>query len=554
MPTPRHILLSLLTVAGLAAGEAELVIEDRPLHAIDKRLFGHFLERTFGSEGPEKYTDERGELPPEVVAAFQAMDIPVVRFPAGTEVDYTDWTHLIDRAPGRAEPMRTVAHGRDPAKSSTVRFGWHEYMRLAQRLGWETIAVTNLLDGMAKRKPLAEAALHAAGLVAYLNAPQGAKLPEGMPDWPAIRAANGHPEPFKVRYIQLGNEWFIGRWKDEVRKALGEPTPEQLGAWYAEVLRAHVQAIRAVDPDIEIIMDLVGRFAVEQVLPDPLLRREVRYVAVHLYAPWSTDRMLTRRKVEVATDEVKPTEVSEEELWQAWSAMPGVCDDSGQNQGLGAKRVARARELGYRVAVTEWNFACFGTERMPPGLDTHLYRAAGVGTAQFLHGLMRQGDAIDIGIQSMLIGSGWNFVALRFTPDGRMSRPPQGQMTVFYNRHHGPRLLASRLTGVAVEPGTLSIGWAFAQPGIAAIDALATGGDGRYVAHLVNRTRAPLPVTIRTPVPSGSATVHRLLPCAVEDKNALSWFTEDALSVPVAAGACRIELPAMAVIAVEFAP
>ena len=33
---------------------------------------------------------------------------------------------------------------------------------------------------------------------------------DGMKDWPSIRAQNGHKNPFKFRYVQIGNEtWAI---------------------------------------------------------------------------------------------------------------------------------------------------------------------------------------------------------------------------------------------------------------------------------------------------------------------------------------------------------
>ena len=555
----RHLILTLSGALLIAAcisqaGDIELVIEATQLHALDPRLFGQFLERPFSTEtGPESLVDTNGDLPEPIVTALAGMHAPVVRFPAGTDVDFTDWTYLIDRAPGRASVQRVPTHGRDPELLVSARFGWHAYDRLAKRMGWETIAAVNLLDGLAKRKPLAEAALHAAGLIAYLNAPLGATLPAGMPDWPAIRAANGHPEPFAVRYVQLGNEWFMPFYKEGVKAACGNLTPEQTGAWYAEVLRAHVAAIRAVDPQIEIIIDANGR-AGAYFLPDPVLRKEVRWVAIHAYAPQDTTHGLTKTKVTVATNDLAAGDVSAAEFWQAWTAMPGVCDAVGQNQAFGAERLDLPRALGYRVAVTEWNWNCWGTNSLPTEALAHLHRAAGIGAAQFIHGLFRRGDLIGMAVQSMMLGTQWAIAAVKVRSDGQLIRCPQGQMSGFYRAHHGPMLLQSRLSGAAIAPGTLTIGWAFAQPAVAQIDALATGGNGHYIAHLVNRGTVPLTVVIRTPATAGSATVHRLLPCESEKPDALSWFTEDAVSVAVRDGICRVEMPGMAVIAVDIAP
>ena len=48
-------------------------------------------------------------------------------------------------------------------------------------------------------------AADAADLVEYMNAEVGVN-PNGGIDWAAVRAANGHPEPYGVRYWEIGNE------------------------------------------------------------------------------------------------------------------------------------------------------------------------------------------------------------------------------------------------------------------------------------------------------------------------------------------------------------
>ncbi len=56
----------------------------------------------------------------------------------------------------------------------------------------------------------------AADLVEYLNAPAG-KNPNGGVDWAKIRAENGHPEPYNVRFFEIANE------ADGPRNATGGP-------------------------------------------------------------------------------------------------------------------------------------------------------------------------------------------------------------------------------------------------------------------------------------------------------------------------------------------
>ncbi len=533
----RYALLAMIpltVITTLSAAEVELIIEPTPLHAVDQRLFGQFMERPLGGEtGPEGVCDANGVLPEPVVQALADMRIPVVRFPAGTDVDYTDWTYLIDRAPGRAIVMREPTHGMKPQPLVTAHFGWHEYARLSDRLGWQTIAVVNLLDGLAKRKPLADAARHAAGMIAYLNAPLGAKLPEGMPDWPAIRAANGHPEPFKVRYFQIGNEWFLYHKTTPLLKELSEA---DFVAWYTEVLRTYVTAIRAVDPTVELIIDAeTGRGMGPKIISDPLLRREVAWAAIHAYAPMR----------DISKDTGTP-----DEFWRYWSSIPGMYDATGQNQSLGDKRSGWVRKLGYRIAVTEWNWNGWG--KLAPEFTTHQRRAQGIGAAGFIHGMMREGEAIGLATQSMLLGIAWSFAAIKIDATGRMLRAPQGHMTTFYNKHHGESLLNSTLSGVSIAPMPNTWGGNEAMMPVAQIDALATGGKNRVFAHVVNRTLTTQQIRITVPATLRTATVHRMLPCAVEEPDADHWFTEDSVPATVVAGICHIELPGAAVMAVEF--
>ena len=218
------------------------------------------------------------------------MRIPVIRFPGGTDIDFLDWTDMIDGVPGRDDGRPTsVGHRGDKV---TNRFGLDEYLRLRESLGSETILVVNFLDGLARRRPLDKAALHAAGLIAYANAPVGATLPAGMPDWPALRAANGRREPYAVEYVQIGNEWSMPTFYEPVRRATGLDTPAALADWYIECLRAYIAAIRAVDPDIQIIVDNAMDLSIEEtVLADPFIRKEVSWQALHAYAPGPMNRV-----------------------------------------------------------------------------------------------------------------------------------------------------------------------------------------------------------------------------------------------------------------------
>ena len=76
------------------------------LHDIDPRLFGQFMERpSWGNEiGPEgSLTPNTRELRPEAKRLIREMQIPLVRFPGGTDVDYIDWLDMMTRSLAASE-------------------------------------------------------------------------------------------------------------------------------------------------------------------------------------------------------------------------------------------------------------------------------------------------------------------------------------------------------------------------------------------------------------------------------------------------------------------
>ena len=59
---------------------------------------------------------------------------------------------------------------------------------MRERNGSEALIVVNFRDGLLKIRDLKKAALHAAALVAYCNAPADVDLPNGLGKWARLRA------------------------------------------------------------------------------------------------------------------------------------------------------------------------------------------------------------------------------------------------------------------------------------------------------------------------------------------------------------------------------
>lgn len=122
---------------------------------------------------------------------------------------------------------------------SSDGLGFHEYLQMCEDVGAAPLFVVNCgiahydVVPMDQLQPWIQDALDA---IEYANGPMTSH-------WGALRARNGHPAPFGLRYVEIGNEnGLFGR--------LGG-TREQ----YAERYRAFYNAIKARYPHLQLIAD-----------------------------------------------------------------------------------------------------------------------------------------------------------------------------------------------------------------------------------------------------------------------------------------------------------
>ncbi len=516
--------LAALAASRLPASAAEeepptprIVVTGEVLHPVDDRLFGQFMEiASWGEPGPDTLADpETGDLPTEIVDALRELHAPIVRFPGGIDVSYVDWTDRVDLpAPGDADAPRGVPTregARPTLKDSGYpnRFGYDEFFRLVDDLGTEALIVLKLHETLRGDSTVEEGAREAAGLVAYLNAEVGAELPAGMPDWPALRAANGHPEPQGVKVFQVGNEiWNDGA---EVLAAAAERTGESENAFLVRCLVAFGEAIHAVDPSVELICDshfrkgwwrADGEETAEKipsfpVLDDPGVQEHYRHVATHLYAPWNV------KSLTVGGKDTDSAELTPEAAYLATVGVPGEASArrvDGRWSPPEAEAEPRKQELaevtGHRLAYTEWNWNGWG-KQMPggqaPGSRVYAASRAG-GAASYLHGIMRAGGVASIGTQSMMLAQNWFIGAVRIqeTPgSGGEKVPvvtPSGRATAPYAQHHGDRRLAADWS---VDPDEVRqdvrMGSATSMDPMPRFDVVVTADDDAYFVHVIHR-------------------------------------------------------------------
>lgn len=143
----------------------------------------------------------------DLMEKIEALHPRFIRFPGGSFVEgYTAgtfpiWRETVGKIEERKNFWNVWAYG------STNGMGFHEYLQLCEDLGAEPIYVVNSGVTNQTRRPrfeditamnrwVQEVALDA---LAYANAPADSLLG-------SMRAQQGHPEPFHLKYIEVGSE------------------------------------------------------------------------------------------------------------------------------------------------------------------------------------------------------------------------------------------------------------------------------------------------------------------------------------------------------------
>jgi alpha-N-arabinofuranosidase len=158
---------------------------------------------------------------PDVVRLTRESQLPILRYPGG---NFASGYHWKDGIGPRDKRKSTMNRPWNMIEYNHV--GTDEFMAFCKASGAEPMICVNAGDGTPEE---------AAEWLEYCNASTDTK-------YGAMRAENGHPEPYNVFYWEIGNELY-GRWQ------IGHCTPEE----YAERYERFYKAMKAVDPNIKII-------------------------------------------------------------------------------------------------------------------------------------------------------------------------------------------------------------------------------------------------------------------------------------------------------------
>lgn len=246
----------------LAVPNATIAIRsDREIGRIDPKIYGHFLESNFfgnisgglfdeGSARSRTGAGVRAGMREDVIEVCRELGVPIVRWPGGNFTSPYHWEDGVGPRDARPRRLELTWGGEEDN-----RFGTDEFLAWCAEVGTEPFLVHSCRD-----------VEEAARWVEYTNH-------SGDTHYTRLRAANGHPEPYGVKYWGVGNECY-GPWQ------MGYRTGEE----YAVAAREHARFMRVVDPELKLVA--VGIPWRQEQWTRPVLETAGHlfdYVSLHLY-------------------------------------------------------------------------------------------------------------------------------------------------------------------------------------------------------------------------------------------------------------------------------
>jgi alpha-L-arabinofuranosidase len=221
--------LALTTKATVTDGR--LVLLATQPGAVDVDMVSLFPEKTF--------RNRRNGLRGDLARMLADVKPGFFRFPGGCIVEGRDvanmyrWKDTIGDVAERKQNWNVWQDRTSPEYNQTYGLGFFEYFQLCEDIGAEPVPIINCgmccqarqgpLIALDKLAPFVQDALD---LIEFANAPAGT-------EWGAKRAAMGHPKPFHLKFLGVGNE----QWQQQ----------------YFDRYIVFYNAIKAKHPDIQII-------------------------------------------------------------------------------------------------------------------------------------------------------------------------------------------------------------------------------------------------------------------------------------------------------------
>ena len=272
----------------------------------------------------------------DVMALLRELNSPVYRWPGGNFVSGYDWRDGIgdrDKRPPRKNPAWQGVEHND--------VGLHEFITFCEILGTEPYIAVNA--GLGDSKQAREE-------VEYCNG--SAETPMGR-----IRAVNGHPEPWNVKWWSIGNEMY-GDWQ------LGHMST----ADFVKKHNAFADAMRSVDPDIKLIA--VGELGEWDRMVLANCSESMDLISEHFYRQdWHGGGLLTHVK-----------------------QIPDAIREKADAHRQYRKEIPQLKGKDIRICMDEWNY-WYGPH-IYGELGTRYFMRDAMGIAAGLNEYSRQSDMV----------------------------------------------------------------------------------------------------------------------------------------------------------------
>ena len=262
----RGLNLALMAMAGLTcvAKTVDVTITPEPMDSpmtVAPEIYGQFAEHLGRCIYGGIWVGEDSEIPnikgyrTDVVEAFKALQIPVLRWPGGCFADEYHWTDGI----GPRDQRPTMVNSNWGGTVEDNSFGTHEFFDFCELLGIEPYLSANVGSGTVEEM---------AKWVEYITAEDGPQA--------KLRKENGREKPWKLKYLGVGNEsWGCG----------GNFTPEE----YANVYRRYQTYARDFDGN-KLYKIASGASDYDFNWTDVLMknaRHHMKGLSLHYYTVWN---------------------------------------------------------------------------------------------------------------------------------------------------------------------------------------------------------------------------------------------------------------------------
>ena len=268
----------------------------------------------------------------EVIALLKELNAPIYRWPGGNFVSGYNWRDGIgemDKRPPRKNPAWKGVEHND--------VGLHEYMQLMEIIDADAFVAVN--TGLGTVQEVAEQ-------IEYCRGDQNSILGK-------LRAENGSPEAFNIRWWAVGNEMF-GNWQ------LGHMPLKD----YVQKHNEMAKAIWAVDPDAKLIgVGAVGEWS-EIMLTE--CSDYMNLMSEHIYC--------------------KEADSLPKHIVQIKNEIKRVADAHRGYQ----EKIPGLKEKNIQIAMDEWNY-WYG-DYIYGELGVRYHQKDGLGIAMGLHEYFRNSD------------------------------------------------------------------------------------------------------------------------------------------------------------------